>query len=678
MSVRATVTASIVMAATLALAEGRLFEEMDVFALEVATEPRVSPDGSTIAYARSGFDLMKDRRRSAIWLIDSDGDNHRPMTDIGGSMPRWSPDGGRIAFLSRVEDRAQLYMHWLERNRSMALTQLTEPPRWLTWSPDGRQLAFTMLVPDDLAPLAKPPKAPEGADWASTVKVIEKLHYRTDGAGYLKPGFTHVFVVPAEGGTPRQVTRGDFNHGGGGIAWAPDGNTLYVSANRRDDWEYEGLDTEIYAVDVATREMQALTSRYGPDTNPAVSPDGRRLAYVGFDDRHQGYQIARLHLIDLRSGETSVLTGDFDRSVGNPQWDERSRALYVQYAERGMGKVDRVTLSGQRSTIVDDLGGLSLSRPYTGGSFHTARGKLAYTVANPATPADLAVPGAVLTALNADLLGHKTLARVDAFTVPSSLDGKEIHAWVAKPPGFDPAQRYPLILEIHGGPFAAYGPHFSAEVQLYAAAGYVVVYANPRGSSSYGEAFGNLIHHAYPGGDYDDLMSVVDHAIGAGWADPDRLFVTGGSGGGVLTAWIVTKTDRFRAAVSAKPVINWYSFVLTADNYSFFHRYWFADLPWNDPQSYLDRSPLHFVHNVKTPTMLLTGEEDHRTPISESEQFYQALKLNKVDTALVRVPGASHGIASRPSQQIAKVANILAWFARYDEHQQPGQEGVER
>jgi acylaminoacyl-peptidase len=240
-----------------------------------------------------------------------------------------------------------------------------------------------------------------------------------------------------------------------------------------------------------------------------------------------------------------------------------------------------------------------------------------------------------------------------------------VQGWLVKPPGFDPANRYPLILEIHGGPFANYGPRFAAEMQLYAAAGYVVLYTNPRGSTSYGEEFGNLIHHAYPGQDYDDLMSSVDAAIALGYVDPERLYVTGGSGGGVLTAWIVGNTDRFRAAVVQKPVINWTSFALTADATNFFSRYWFPAPPWERPEEYWRRSPLSLVGKVSTPTMLVTGEQDLRTPIAESEQFYAALKLRGVDTLLVRVPGAPHALDQRPSQLIARIRYILAWFARY-------------
>jgi acylaminoacyl-peptidase len=270
-----------------------------------------------------------------------------------------------------------------------------------------------------------------------------------------------------------------------------------------------------------------------------------------------------------------------------------------------------------------------------------------------------------LTAVNDDLFSFRNLGEVEEIWWKSSFDQRDIQGWVVTPPDFDPENKYPLLLEIHGGPFASYGSVYSAEVQAYAAAGYVVLYCNPRGSTGYGEQFGNLIHHDYPNHDYDDLMSGVDAVIEKGFIDENNLFVTGGSGGGVLTAWIVGKTDRFRAAVVAKPVINWYSFVLYADNVQFFSKYWFDKKPWEDPEPYLKRSPLSYVGNITTPTMLLTGEEDYRTPIAESEQFYAALKLENVETAMVRIPGASHGIARRPSNLIAKLASVMAWFEEH-------------
>jgi len=261
-------------------------------------------------------------------------------------------------------------------------------------------------------------------------------------------------------------------------------------------------------------------------------------------------------------------------------------------------------------------------------------------------------------------------AQVQHLPVTSSVDQRAIDAWIALPPGFDASKKYPLILEIHGGPHTAYGPHFAMEIQLMAAKGYVVVWSNPRGSSSYGEAFGNLIHHNYPSEDYNDLMDVVDAVIAKGYVDDKNLFITGGSGGGVLTAWSIGKTNRFAAAVVAKPVINWISFGLTADAYPYFTQYWMPGMPWEHHDSLWKRSPLSLVGNVSTPTMLLTGEADYRTPISESEQYYQALRLRGIDAAMVRIPGASHGIAARPSRLIQKVGHILAWFERY-KHKAP-------
>ena len=641
---------------------------MDVFELEWAAAPQVSPDGKTIAYARRGYDVMTDRQTSRIWLIDADGSNHRPMSDGPGSSAVFSPDGSRIAFVSGTGKNAEIHLHWLADNRTARITQLPERPAALRFSPDGRQIAFRMFTPDPAEPMAKPPPAPEGADWAPGFKVYDAVRYRADGVGYLKPGFNHIYLVPADGGSPRQITSGEFNHGA--FTWAGDGQSLVVSANRRPDWAYEQLDTDLYRFAIDGSQITRLTDRYGPDNRPAISPDGRKLAWTGWDDAHRGNENAVLYVRDLSTGETSALTESLDRSIGGLAWSRDSRSIYVRYDDSGRGVLARVDRNGGVQVLAEDLGGMAMTRPYTGGAFHAAGNTIAYTRSAPDRPAEIAVikgrSSETLTALNDDLLAHRDLADVQTVRFPSRLDGREIEAWIATPPGFEPGRTYPLILEIHGGPFAAYGPHFSSEVQLYAAAGYVVVYVNPRGSTSYGAEFANLIHHAYPGGDFDDLMSAVDYAIEEGYADEDRLFVTGGSGGGILTAWIVSHTERFAAAVSAKPVINWYSMVLTADSAEFFRRYWFANPPWEDPEAYLARSPLHFVDNVSTPTMLLTGEQDLRTPISESEQFYQALKALKVDTALVRIPEASHGIAARPSHLIGKVQHVLAWFERYD------------
>jgi len=660
----------------------RPFQPMDVFELEWASDLQISPDGSRIVYVRGYMDVMKDRRGSNLWTVPVDGTDHRPLTHGGGDVsPRWSPDGSRILYVAAENGARQLWVHWLDTGRSAPITRLTESPSGLAWSPDGKQIAFSMAVPAQSKPFAEMPAPPEGAEWAPPPRVIEKVVYRADGSGYLPDAFTHLFVVPAEGGTPRQITSGDFQHGGT-PSWTPDGKYLVFSANREDDWELDARDTEVYELEVASGEIRPLTDRQGPDGSPVVSSDGTRIAYLGFDDREQGYQVTHLYVMDRDGSNPRKLTGGLDRSVSDPVWAADGRGVYVWYADHGVGEVALVSLDGSIQKVASGVGGLSLGRPYGGGQFSVSDGgTVAFTLAGEHHPADVAVaaskggssPGNAnrLTELNRDLLDYRALGAVEEIWYESSYDGRRIQGWIVKPPGFDPSKldpsrKYPLILEIHGGPFAEYGPTFGAELQLYAAAGYVVLYANPRGSTSYGEEFGNLIHHAYPGNDYDDLMSGVDAVLAMGYVDPEQLFVTGGSGGGVLTAWIVGNTDRFAAAAVAKPVINWLSFVGTADFYPFFSKdYWFPGLPWENPMHYWERSPLSKVGNVTTPTLLMTGEADYRTPIEESEQFYQALQLEGVDTALVRIPGASHGIANRPSQLIAKVQHILAWFARY-------------
>ena len=649
------------------------FGYLDVFELEVAQDPQISPDGSRIVYVRRGSDIMTDRARTSLWIMNFDGSDHRPLTDGTSSVssPRWSPDGNRLMYVSNEDGSSQLFVRWMDTGQTAELTNVTESAGSYTWSPDGKWIAMTMFVDGESPRPAAMPARPEGANWAAPPVVIEKLSYRSDGRGYIPDGNTHLFVLPAEGGTPRQVTSGPYNHGGT-PSWTPDSGTLVFSANRNDDRDFQPRNSEVFEVSIATGEITALTDRFGPDGGPSVSPDGSKIAYTGLDDRFQGYQVSHLYVMN-RDGTGSRMVTDLDRDIGNINWDADSDGLFFQYDDEGNTKVAYVSLGGEVTDLADNVGGVGLGRPYGGGSYSVANnGRFAFTHTEPDHPSDVAVgergrDARRITMLNEDLLGHKELGQVEEIWWESSYDGRAVHGWIATPPGFDPAEKYPLMLEIHGGPFSNYGPRFSPEVQLYAAAGYVVFYTNPRGSTSYGEEFGNLIHHAYPGYDYDDLMSGVDAVIDQGYIDEDQLYVTGGSGGGVLTALIVGKTDRFRAAVVAKPVINWTSFALTSDGYSSYYKYWLPGPPWegDNQEHYWARSPLSLVGNVSTPTMLLTGELDLRTPMSESEQYYQALQLRQIPTRLVRIQGAYHAITARPSNLIAKIANVLEWFERY-------------
>lgn len=649
-----------------------LFTNLDVFEMEIAGDPQISPDGSQIAYIRRSNDIMIDNARSNIWLINTDGSNHRPLLSGANSYssPRWSPDGSRLAYVSSAEGRGpELYVRWMDTGQTALLSNLSEAPSSIAWSPDGTQIAFSQLVKTEAPSLASPPPKPEGAEWAPGVTYIDRLTYRADGAGYLDNGYSQVFVIPTEGGTARQITSGNFNHGGK-ISWAPDGSHVVMSANRNEDWEYAQRNSDLWSVFVEDGAMHQLTDRDGPDASPAYSPDGNRIAYLGYDDEKMGYHNTKVYILDIQTNEVTELSGELDRSVDAVEWAGSSNRLLISYDDFGKKQAAELTMEGDIQVIADDLSGVGISRPYTSGGFSVAsNGDFAYTKGTALRPADVGVSrnGSTiqLTQLNEDVLAHRTLGEVRELSWRSSVGDHDVQGWLVLPPEFDPEQEYPFILEIHGGPWTAYGPHFSVEVQLYAAAGYVVLYTNPRGSTSYGYEFANEIHHNYPGEDYFDLISGVDAVIDMGFIDEDQLFVTGGSGGGVLSSWIIGNTDRFAAAVVAKPVINWASHALYSDILETVGAYWFESMPWEDYESYWQRSPLSLVGNVSTPTMLITGEADYRTPMAESEQYYQALKWRGIDTALVRVPEASHGIAVRPSHQIAKIDNILAWFARY-------------
>jgi acylaminoacyl-peptidase len=549
----------------------------------------------------------------------------------------------------------------------VALTNSANAPGSVTWSPDGQSLAFTQFVPKAKKSMLTIPGKPQGAEWNEPPIFIDELNYRSDGAGYLPSGKSQIFTIGLSGGKARQRTFEDKNYGS--PIWSADGKALFFSANLNEDLIAEPANSEIHQLDLSDGSIKTLTDRFGPDSNPVLSPDGKMIAYTGNDDSFQGYQVTNLYIMNTDGSGIKNLTADLDRDAGDPQWESNGKGIYFQYSEKGGVKVGHVTLLGKIRTVVEGLGGLDLGRPYNAGSYSVStNNRFAYTLGG-AHPADLAVwvDGNVkqITAVNDDVFSYREIGKVEEIGWKSSFDQLDIQGWIVTPPGFDPSKKYPFILEIHGGPFAMYGNSFSYEVQAYAAAGYVVLYTNPRGSTGYGQEFGNSIHHDYPNHDYDDLMSGVDAVIEKGYIDTKNLFVTGGSGGGVLTAWIIGKTNRFKAAVVAKPVINWTSFVLHADSPAYFAKYWFGALPWEDIENYWRRSPLSLVGNVKTPTMLLTGEKDFRTPISESEQYYAALKLVGVEAAMVRIPNASHGLVNRPSMLMSKSASILSWFNHY-------------
>jgi len=651
----------------------RNFEYLDVFELEYTGDPQISPNGEAVVYSRTGFDILKDRSKSSLWLVTTDGNKHRKLTarEFNENSPAWSPTGDRIAFVSSTTEGSEIFLYWMETGVTAKLTQLENSPSSLTWSPDGQSIAFTMKINADAPVIVKLPSKPKNANWVEKPRITDRLKHEADGSGYIDPGFTHVFVIPAEGGSPRQLTSGNFNHQGS-LSWTPDGNKIYFSANRNENWEYDFRNSEIYSVDTNSGEIKQLTVRSGPDNSPTVSPNGEYIAYLGYEDKVQTYQVQQLQLMDSNGNNKKVISGNLDRSLSDIVWDTNNKGLYFKYNDLGKTKIGYIDLKGNVTEIIDNLGGTSLGRPYSSGSYSVSgKGDIAFTISRPDRPADVAVIGnrkkqpTILTAVNKELLTYRNLATIEEIWYKSSVDGRDIQGYIAYPPNFDENKKYPLIVENHGGPISNYGPHFSAEIQLFAADGYLVFYPNPRGSTGYGEEFGNLLFNNYPGEDYNDVMDGVDVLIEREEVDSDRLYVTGGSAGGIMTAWIIGKNDRFKAAAVIKPVVNWISKTLVADNYYSYANSRMTGQPWENFEGYWNFSPLSLVGNIETPTMVMVGMEDLRTPPSEAKQLYHALKLRKIETVLVEVPEAAHSIAARPSNLIAKVAHILAWFEKY-------------
>ncbi|NAS10772.1 S9 family peptidase [Poritiphilus flavus] len=654
-------------------AQQAAFGYMDVFKLQYASDPQIDPSGEWIVYRRMGFDIMKDRAVGNLWSIKTDGSQHQKLTsrETNESSPRWSPTGDRLAFVSSTEEGSEIYIYWVNTGNFARLTQLPFSPGSLSWSPRGDQLAFTMNVEKKAPVLAKIPKKPKGAKWADAPRITDRLYHEADGKGYIKPGFTHIFTVPSSGGAPRQITSGDYHHRGP-LSWSGNGSRIYFSANRNADWEYDFRNSEVYTVNVEDGQIQQLTDRKGPDTAPAVSPDGRLVAYIGYEDQVQAYQVRKIHLMNADGSGKKVLSESLDRSVANLKWDNKSGGIYFTYDDKGNTKIGYISLDGKLSKLADDLGGTTLGRPYAGGSYSLSRnGTIVYTHSRPEYPAEIAVvrPKAKraikITTLNKNLLDYRTLGRVEEIWYKSSYDQRDIQGWVVYPPDYDANKKYPFLVENHGGPISNYGDRFSTEMQLYAAAGYIVFYPNARGSTSYGEEFGNLLYNNYPGQDYDDVMDGVDYCISKGIAHEDQLFVTGGSAGGIMSAWIIGKNNRFEAAVVAKPVMNWISKTLVADNYFYYANHRYPGQPWENFEGYWKFSPISLVGNIETPTMVMVGMDDLRTPPSEAKQLYHALKLRKIETVLVEIPGASHGIASKPSNLISKIAHTIAWLDKY-------------
>ena len=680
-----------------ASAQKRNITERDLFDFAWVGDPQISPDGSTVAFVKVTVNAAKTNYDTSIWAVPTTGtgEPRRLTSGTRDATPRWSPDGKYLTFVRAGEtpgptSAPQLYMMSMSGGDSWAYTSLPRGAGGPIWSPDGKWIAFgNSATPEDIARGNRPP-SPDSRE--SDVRVITRAVYRSDGGGYIDPTRpNHLWVVaapksPEEKPQPKQLTSGAFSEGN--FAWAPDASVIYYATNRIPEPYYEEIPTtEIYTVSPSGGTPTLLTKVSMGVGGLNLSPDGKKFAFTAGAPHKpvKSYTQPDLWVLDATpNAQPRNLTTGFDFDIGSgltgdqappraggggsATWTADGRGIVVGYAKEGRANLGLFDAETGKMTAEITKGDHAV------GAYRATpdRSKIIYTISTPTRIGDLYIADRnggnqrQLTRLNDALFAKLNLTEPDDVWY-TSFDGKKVQTWVQKPPDFDPNKRYPLILNIHGGPHAAYGYVFDHEFQWMAAKGYVVVYPNPRGSTTYGQDFGNIIQHNYPGDDHKDLMLAVDEVIKRGYIDEKKLGITGGSGGGVLTNWAVTQTPRFAAAVSQRDISDWANWWYTAD-FTQFQPSWFKGAPFEDVEGFRQRSAITHVAKIQTPMMFILGEADWRTPpMAGGEELFRALKYRKVPTVMVRFPNEGHELSrsGQPWHRIERLQHIVGWFDKW-------------
>lgn len=659
----------------------------DLYRFRWAGDPQLSPDGRRVAYVLTRPEEKGKEYRSEVWIVAA-GDSCRAVPGLPESRaftsgprdraPRWSPDGRMLAFLSDRAGQAQLFVIPADGGEARQLTSVDGGVSEPVWAPDSGSIAFTARVVSD----ERPSWLRSGDDReASDVRLYSRLHYKDNGKGLWDGKRAHVFTVPSCGGEPRRITDGPYDDSA--PAWSPCGLKIAFASNRSKDPDRTPV-ADIYVVPSRGGEPRKVTRSAGPASQPAWSPDGGRLAYYGHDNSYRGATLIHVMVVpaDGCAPPADVVAG-WDRSTGvaggsdmmaaasaPPAWSPDGTWLYFLGGDRGATELFRVAAAGPERVAER----LTEGRQTIYGISLAADG--AYAVAAVATQTD---PGnlrllrlvsgengaglpEVLTDVNA-WLADRTVVEPEEFTVRGP-DGDEVHGWIMRPANFRVGERYPLVLEIHGGPHAAYGYAFFHEFQVLCGEGFGVLFVNPPGSSSYGQEFVAATRHDWGGRDYRALMAAVDRAAALDWVDETRLGVTGGSFGGYMTNWIIGQTERFRAAVAQRSTCNRYSQFGTSDIGCFQGEFEFRGNPWDEPHFYLSRSPITYVGRVKTPLLFIHSENDLRCPIGQAEEFYTALRWLGREAAFARFPDEHHELsrAGQPVHRVRRLELIADWF----------------
>lgn len=634
----------------------------DVYELTGVADPRLSPDGRLVAFVVTRIDRDESEYRSAIWVVPTDGpESPRRLTSgvKADAAPRFSPDGTRLAFVSdRDGEKKQLYVLPLQGGEPQRLTDLPEDVEAPVWSPDSTRLAFVSRVRDSAYE--------EEEDRRRRPRRFTRLQYKLDNVGWTGDRRSHLFTVAADGSTgPVQLTSGDFEHAA--PSWSPDGRRIAVVSSRSDDWDIE-LVAHLFLVDAGGGEPEQLTSGESFYTVPAWSPDGRLIACRwspgGFDlPRHE-----RVAVVDALTGEHRQLTESLDRHTDSypplrdPAWDGDEVVFGVE--DGGNVHLYRAPADGSRPPEL-----VAGGERWVHG-WDASAGEVVYSASTATSLPELYRGERQLTSFGAAFADGRELVEPERFTATSA-DGSEVEAWILRPAGLEQGSRYPVLLNIHGGPFTQYGNKFFDEFQVYAGAGYAVVYSNPRGSSGYSEEWGRAIRGDGDGPgwgsvDYEDVMAVTDEALRRfEFCDPERVGVMGGSYGGYLTSWILGHTDRFQAACSERAVNTFYSMHGSSD-FGWFFKAYMGKYLHEDVEAYLRYSPLTYAERITTPLLILHSENDLRCNVEQAEQLFTVLRLLNRDVELVRFPAEGHELtrSGSPAHRVQRFELLLDWFGR--------------
>jgi dipeptidyl aminopeptidase/acylaminoacyl peptidase len=651
----------------------------DLYAFRFLTDAQLSPDGERVAFAIRTVTPERDGYRSAIWLVPFDGSAEATLLTAGpgqDTLPRWSRDTRSIAFVS---DRAapekpdgkkrkpkNLFVLSLGGGEARQLTSFDDDCGDVAWSPDGRRIAFTV----------KDAKA-DGADDDAAPRVYERMRYKTD-EGYLSDQRRrHIWIVDVTGSEPRRLTDGDWDDQH--PAWSPDGSEIAFVSNRSADRERNTV-ADIHVASVTGGKVRRVTDEVGQYGNPSWSPDGATIACYGVE-RAQGSAAKNVHLWlwpAAGAGSGTDLLAKWDRTVGSvvmsdmraqvqtlpPKWSADGMRVIFVGSDQGTANVYSVPVKGG-DVHAETLGAhqvVSLSLA------NDAR-RFACVFSHAVCPGDVAAGELgkgfrCLTDLNGELMRTRHITPPERVEFKGA-DGWMVEGWLMKPRGFHDSKKWPLVLEIHGGPHSTYGNGFFHEFQVLTGRGYGVLYTNPRGSHAYGEKFSTACIGDWGGKDYDDLMAGVEHALASGWVDEKRLYVTGGSYGGFMTNWIVGHTTRFRAAATQRSISNNISAFGTSDiGWHFWEHEMGEATPWHNAAKLIERSPLTYVPKVKTPLLILHAERDLRCPIEQAEQFFIALRWHGVETTFVRFPEDNHDLTrgGKPRNRVEHAKRIADWF----------------